>query len=70
MGEPNDELMESLKAYSATKYAKTRAEVEREINERWATPAPEPEQPEPTNLSEMLDSSEKKGMLDDWLANH
>ncbi len=70
MGEPNDQLMESLKAYSATKYAKTRAEVEREINERWATPAPEPEQPEPTNLSEMLDSSEKKGMLDDWLANH
>ena len=35
MGEPNDELMESLKAYSATKYAKTRAEVEKEIQERW-----------------------------------
>ena len=36
MGEPNDELMESLKVYSATKYAKTRAEVEKEISERWA----------------------------------
>ncbi len=35
MGEPNDELMESLKAYSATKYAKTRTEVEKEIQERW-----------------------------------
>ena len=35
MGEPNEELMETLKAYSATKYAKTRAEVEKEIQERW-----------------------------------
>ena len=37
MGEPNVELMNSLKAYSATKYAKSRAEVEREINERWSS---------------------------------
>ncbi|MBQ3445767.1 TraM recognition domain-containing protein [Candidatus Saccharibacteria bacterium] len=36
MGEPNDALMESLKVYSATKYAKTRAEVEREITARWS----------------------------------
>ena len=36
MGDPNDELMKSLKVYSATKYAKTRAEVEREIQERWS----------------------------------
>lgn len=36
MGEPNDELMNSLKVYSATKYAKTRSEVEREIQERWS----------------------------------
>ena len=35
MGEPNDELMKSLKVYSATKYGKTRAEVEQEIEERW-----------------------------------
>jgi hypothetical protein len=35
MGEPNDNLMETLKVYSATKYAKTRAEVEEEIQERW-----------------------------------
>ncbi len=36
MGEPSDELMESLKVYSATKYARTRAEVEKEINDRWS----------------------------------
>ena len=35
MGEPNVELMNSLKVYSATKFGKTRAEVEQEINERW-----------------------------------
>ncbi len=35
MGEPNDELMKSLKVYTATKYAKTRAEVEQEIQDRW-----------------------------------
>ena len=36
MGRPNDNLLDALKMYSATKYAKTRAEVEREINARWA----------------------------------
>ena len=36
MGEPNDELMNTLKLYSATKYAKTRAEVEAEIKARWS----------------------------------
>ena len=36
MGEPNEELMKTLKVYSATKYGKTRAEVEKEIQERWS----------------------------------
>ena len=36
MGEPNEELMKTLKVYSATKYGKTRAEVENEIQERWS----------------------------------
>lgn len=36
MGEPNVELMDTLKVYSATKYAKTRAEVEKEIQDRWS----------------------------------
>ena len=36
MGEPNDELMNTLKVYSATKYGKSRAEVEAEIQSRWS----------------------------------
>ena len=62
MGEPNDELMKSLKVYTATKYAKTRAEVEQEIQDRWnsASKAEEAETetmddknmpPEPTEAS-------------------
>ena len=35
MGEPNEELMETLKDYSATRFGKTRAEVEKEIEDRW-----------------------------------
>ena len=57
MGEPNEELMDSLKAYSATKFGKTRAEVEREIQERWsATEKPKkPAEPEmPLEPSESL----------------
>lgn len=34
MGTENPEVLESLKAYSATKYGRPRAEVEREINKR------------------------------------
>lgn len=36
MGEPNEELKKTLKVYSATKYGKTRAEVEQEIKDRWS----------------------------------
>ena len=36
MGEPNIELMNTLKVYSATKFGKTRAEVEQEIEARWS----------------------------------
>ena len=36
MGEPNEDLMKSLKVYSATKFGKTRAEVEKEIQSRWS----------------------------------
>lgn len=48
MGEPNEELMNSLKAYSATKFGKTRAEVEKEIEDRWnaAEKAKNSEKPE------------------------
>ncbi len=57
MGEPNDELMETLKLYSATKYAKTRTEVEREIQNRWNIAEHDKEE---TPESE-------KGFLDNWL---
>ena len=36
MGEPNEELMNSLKVYTAAKFGKTRAEVEKEIQDRWS----------------------------------
>lgn len=35
MGQPNDALMDNLKLLSATKYSKTRQEVEKEIEARW-----------------------------------
>ncbi len=35
MGTPNPELLENMKFFLATKYGRTRAEVEREIQERW-----------------------------------
>ena len=69
MGEPNDELMDSLKIYSATKYAKTRSEVEKEIEARWATPAPEP--PKDSSPSQEAPSAgseaPQSGFLDAWL---
>ena len=76
MGEPNDQLMDSLKVYSATRYAKTRAEVEQEIKSRWsaAEKAAGHELPEaPKNPSERppeasrSDASTEGGFLDGWL---
>ncbi|MBQ3476358.1 TraM recognition domain-containing protein [Candidatus Saccharibacteria bacterium] len=70
MGEPNVELMNSLKAYSATKYAKSRAEVEREINERWSSAerakAAQNMPPEATAAPQQP-ADDKKGFLDGWL---
>ena len=37
MGEANPELMETMKQYTAMRYGRSRAEVEREIKERWNT---------------------------------
>ena len=68
MGEPNDELMESLKVYSATKYAKTRSEVEQEIKERWASAEKRAEKPAETpSAGPRSDSDDKGGFLDGWL---
>ena len=76
MGEPNEDLMNSLKTYSATKYAKTRAEVEKEINDRWNTTKQSSENklstpesvPVPTPEPESEPTPEKKGFLDDWMS--
>ncbi len=65
MGQPNDELMESLKVYSATKYAKTRSEVEKEINDRWSAAQKAAEKP--PEASETA-SEPEKGFLDAWLS--
>ena len=74
MGEPNNELMENLKLYSATKYAKTRKEVEKEINERWTVaeaekPAQAQAETAATKAVEAPTSDEKPkdGFLDGWL---
>ena len=37
MGEPNEDLMNTLKDYSATRFGRTRAEVEKEIQDRWSS---------------------------------
>ena len=64
MGEPNNNLMESLKIYSATRYAKTRAEAEKEINERWTTI----KKPSETHVeAPTSDDGPKPGFLDGWL---
>jgi len=59
MGEANPELLETMKAYSAAKYAKTRAEVEEEIRKRW-----EAEEAEEANASGQV--GEKESFLEAW----
>ena len=79
MGDPNDKLLETLKVYSATKYAKTRSEVEKEIETRWnAQNAPET----PPTSKMVMDTSPAKeapssadegpntGFLDRWMSEN
>ena len=69
MGEPNVELMNTLKAYSAAKFAKTRAEVEKEIHERWASVNKEKEEkilekdPEAEKETKILGDSPKESKM-------
>jgi len=65
MGEPNEELMKNLKVYTAAKYGKTRAEVEREINERWNAV-----DREKAAVAEEEEKKQKGGFLDSWLEKH
>ena len=76
MGEPNDELMKTLKVYSATKYGKTRAEVEQEIQDRWTAAErarkaeeakAEAEQAEDAKTAPSPQNSSQGGFLDGWL---
>ena len=68
LGQPNDELMENLKLLSATKYAKTRAEVEKEIQDRWnqAQASSKTSAKTPVEAS-TSDDSDADGFLDAWL---
>ncbi len=66
---PKPGLLEMMKEYSATKYAKTRAEVEAEIKERWKkaemeTDRAEKEEIEPANPKPKV--SAKESFLDSW----
>ena len=79
MGEPNEELMNTLKVYSATKFGKTRAEVEKEIEDRWtaADRAKKAEEAaaaqEPVSDSKTAptgQNSSQGGFLDGWLNEH
>ena len=72
MGEPNDTLMETLKVYSATKYAKTRSEVEKEIETRLSATSTEAKKAPRNPAESPLDAPEsdpdrKGGFLDAWL---
>ena len=81
MGEPNDDLMNRLKVYSATRFGKTRAEVEAEIKERWNSAQASknaPEAPSNEKTGEIPSSDEEEapeaskepeeGFLDAWLS--
>ncbi len=64
MGEANPELMEMMKVFLATKFGRTRAEVEHEIQERWRTAEKSKSAvsaPESTNSK-----SESGSFLDNW----
>ncbi len=64
MGEANPELMETMKVFLATKFGRTRAEVEHEIQERWRTAEKSKSAvsaPESTNSK-----SDSGSFLDNW----
>ena len=65
MGQPNDKLLETLKLYSAAKYAKTRSEVEKEIEARWSM-SKDALASAPVEAPRS-DSEPEGGFLDGWL---
>lgn len=67
MGEANDELMKKMKAYSATRFGRTRAEVEREITERWNAAKKEQEQLQQSEV-ETQREGQAQDFLDQWMS--
>ncbi len=71
MGEANPQLLETMKEYSATKYAKTREEVEREIKQRWKSEETAKAKTEESPVAELeaeQDKDVKAGFLSAWKA--
>ena len=73
MGDPNPQLLETMKEYSATRYAKTRAEVEAEIKARWraeeqaaAAAKNSPDTGPIGKLEAAQDQDEKANFLQSW----
>ena len=56
MSEGSKEVFDSLKMYSATKYGRPCAEVEREINERMSVKKPAEQKAEPSQMSQLVNS--------------
>ena len=65
MGESNRELMDTLKTYSATRFGKTRAEVEKEINDRWNAAEKAKQKPSPEPSREPVDVVMVKDVKED-----
>ncbi len=71
MGEANPELLETMKAYSAAKFSKTREEVEAEIKQRWQAEKKAIRTTEKTgNLGPIAElekvQAEPEGFLESW----
>ncbi len=64
MGEPSEELMNRLKVYTASKYGKSRAEVEKEIQDRWSAAEREKEA---EAEQEIAAKDAERGFLDEWV---
>ena len=67
MGEANPQLLETMRAFLATKYGRSRAEVEQEIKQRWARA--DSEKKATTGLVEGSagnSEADKRGFLENW----
>ena len=64
MGEENRDVFKSLKNYSATKYGRPIAEVEREINERMSPKKPKEEVMPETATAELFDEFDELGEME------